>query len=61
VTQQAPTGDRFVHGARSRFLTDAVLARFERVTWPAQPDQAAAGSQAAGPRIDVASRLRDMW
>ena len=61
VTQQAPAGDRYVHGARSRFLTEAVLSRFERVTWPAQPEQPAAGAPSAGPRIDVASRLRDMW
>ena len=61
MTQQAPTGDRYVHGARSRFLTEAVLSRFERVSWPTQLDQSATGSQAAGPRIDVASRLRDMW
>ena len=61
VTQQSPTGDRYVHGARSRFLTEEVLSRFERVTWPAQPEPPAAGSQATGPRVDVASRLRDMW
>ena len=37
VTQQSRSGDRYVHGARSRFLTDPVLARFERAAWPAQP------------------------
>jgi len=61
VTQQAPTGDRYVHGARSRFLTETVLSRFERVTWPAQPEQGPEAAQSAGPRIDVARRLRDMW
>ena len=38
VTQQSPTGDRYVHGARSRFMTEAVLERFERAAWPAQPE-----------------------
>jgi DNA helicase-2/ATP-dependent DNA helicase PcrA len=62
VTQQRGMGDRYVHGARSRFLTDAVLAQFDRIS--AQGDHAArAGSSKAeaGPRIDVATRLRDMW
>ena len=61
VTQQHGLGDRYVHGARSRFMTEAVLQRFERVT---APDDRGGGSPlqaAAGPRIDVASRLRDMW
>ena len=63
VVQQAATGDRYVHGARSRFLTDAVLARFESVTWPAEPDggRAASGAAGSGARVDVASRLRSMW
>jgi DNA helicase-2/ATP-dependent DNA helicase PcrA len=61
VTQQSRSGDRYVHGARSRFLTDAVLERFERSAWPAQPESAAAPLQPPGPPIDVAARLRDLW
>jgi DNA helicase-2/ATP-dependent DNA helicase PcrA len=62
VTQQSRTGDRYVHGARSRFLSDAVLARFERAAWPAQPE-ASQGSAASvpGARIDVAGQLRKLW
>ena len=62
VTQQRGMGDRYVHGARSRFLTEPVLAHFDRIG--AQGDDAGmTGSIRAkeGPRIDVASRLRDMW
>jgi DNA helicase-2/ATP-dependent DNA helicase PcrA len=61
VTQQHGLGDRYVHGARSRFMTEPVLQRFQRVTAP--DDRAGSGvpKAAAGPRIDVASRLRDMW
>jgi DNA helicase-2/ATP-dependent DNA helicase PcrA len=62
VTQQAPGGDRYVHGARSRFLDDAVTACLERATWPAS--LATDGRQPAtvdGPRLDVATQLRDMW
>ena len=34
VTQQHGLGDRYVHGARSRFLTERVLQNFQRVTGP---------------------------
>ncbi|NJD31686.1 MAG: ATP-dependent helicase [Gammaproteobacteria bacterium] len=61
VTQQAPAGDRYVHGARSRFLTDSVLERFERAAWPPCPDRPGESQTEAGPRIDVASQLRNMW
>jgi DNA helicase-2/ATP-dependent DNA helicase PcrA len=63
VTRQPRHGDGYVHGARSRFLTPAVLARLERASHGA--DEAAGpagrGRLAAGPAVDVASRLRGMW
>jgi len=61
VTQQSPTGDRYVHGARSRFMSEAVLERFERAAWPAQPETANQAAAVVGPRIDVASQLRNLW
>jgi DNA helicase-2/ATP-dependent DNA helicase PcrA len=61
VTQQSPTGDRYVHGARSRFMTEAVVERCERTAWPAQPEAATRSTAALGPRIDVASQLRNLW
>jgi DNA helicase-2/ATP-dependent DNA helicase PcrA len=61
VTQQSRTGDRYVHGARSRFLTDGVLARFERAAWPAQPQGTAGRVAEPGARIDVAEQLRRLW
>ena len=61
VTQQAPTGDRYVHGARSRFLTEPVLQRFERAAWPPGPGQPGEPAAEAGPRIDIATQLRNMW
>jgi DNA helicase-2/ATP-dependent DNA helicase PcrA len=60
VTQQSRTGDRYVHGARSRFLTEAVLARFERASWP-EASPAAPQATANGPAIDVAAQLRALW
>jgi DNA helicase-2/ATP-dependent DNA helicase PcrA len=61
VTQQSRTGDRYVHGTRSRFLTDAVLGRFERTSWPAQAGVAAPPADTPGARIDVAAQLRNLW
>jgi DNA helicase-2/ATP-dependent DNA helicase PcrA len=61
VTQQSRSGDRFVQGARSRFLTDPVLAHFERAAWPEGPEAAPAAAAASGARVDVASQLRRMW
>jgi DNA helicase-2/ATP-dependent DNA helicase PcrA len=61
VTQQHGLGDRYVHGARSRFLTDAVMRKFQRVTAPDNREPGGLPKAAEGPRVDVASRLRDMW
>jgi DNA helicase-2/ATP-dependent DNA helicase PcrA len=60
VTQQPHRGDAHVFGARSRFMSRAVLAQLEEVTWPTEE----AGSVAPGneaPRVDVAGKLRGMW
>ena len=59
VTQQSRMGDRHVYGARSRFLTSAVLRCFDEVAF-GEPDGAAA-PQGATPAVDVAGRLRGMW
>ncbi|TMG75896.1 MAG: ATP-dependent helicase, partial [Betaproteobacteria bacterium] len=49
VTQQSRMGDRHVYGAKSRFLTSAVMACLEPRAW----DEIAA--------VDVATKLRAMW
>ncbi len=61
VTQQSRMGDRYVHGARSRFLTDGVLERFERASWPALPEGETTAIVSGGARVDVAAQLRDLW
>jgi DNA helicase-2/ATP-dependent DNA helicase PcrA len=61
VTQQRRDGDRHVYGARSRFLTDRLLATLD------QRFAGRSGSEAGGFRvrsdkqIDVAERMRQMW
>jgi DNA helicase-2/ATP-dependent DNA helicase PcrA len=57
---QSATGDRHVYAARTRFIPNALLVRFEGTAWPlAAPDAARAASQ--GPRIDVRAQMRGMW
>ena len=60
VTQQPRRGDAHVYGAKSRFLTRAVLARLQELTWPAA-EAATSAPTLAAPAVDVASRLRGMW
>jgi DNA helicase-2/ATP-dependent DNA helicase PcrA len=49
VTQQSRMGDRHVYGAKSRFLTSAVMACLEPRAWNETPP------------VDVAAKLRSMW
>jgi DNA helicase-2/ATP-dependent DNA helicase PcrA len=60
VTQQSRHGDGHVYGARSRFLTPAVLAALDRRGWgegaPADGDPVS-----DAPKVDVGGRLRAMW
>ena len=59
LTQQPRTGDRHVHGARSRFLTRPVMACLDR---GARVDTGAAVTPAAAaPKVDVAGRISRMW
>ena len=60
VTQQPRRGDAHVYGARSRFMTRAVLAQLEQVTWPTEEMGAVAPVRDA-PQVDIAAKLRGMW
>ena len=60
VTQQPRMGDAHVYGARSRFLTRAVLARLKEVAWP-EAESAPAGVTRRAAPVDVAAKLRGMW
>jgi DNA helicase-2/ATP-dependent DNA helicase PcrA len=62
VTHQPGRSDAHVYGARSRFLTPAVLDAFDLRTWPTDARLAAERpAPGALPRIDVAARLRNHW
>ena len=60
LTQQSRAGDAHVYGAKSRFMSRAVMACLEPVTWPEAEDAAAAPVRGAAP-VDVAAKLRGMW
>ena len=60
VRQQARFGDRHVYAPRTRFIPDAILDRFDRVTLASDaPDDPTVAP--GPPRIDVAARLRAVW
>jgi DNA helicase-2/ATP-dependent DNA helicase PcrA len=60
VANQPKNGDRHVYGARSRFLTRAVLTKLDAITWPENGDEAGAPA-ASKARVNVAGKLRGMW
>ncbi|MGE5523385.1 MAG: ATP-dependent helicase [Rhodospirillaceae bacterium] len=60
VTHQSRRGDAHVYGARSRFLTTAVMSRLQDTAWP--PAHAAEPQRERyAARVDVAAKLRSMW
>jgi len=60
VRQQSRFGDRHVYAPRTRFIPDAILDRFDRVTLAGEAADETAVAPAP-PRIDVAARLRAVW
>jgi DNA helicase-2/ATP-dependent DNA helicase PcrA len=61
VTQQRRDGDKHVYGARSRFLTDRLLATMDR-RFAGRSDAEPGGFRVRSDKqIDVAARMRQMW
>jgi DNA helicase-2/ATP-dependent DNA helicase PcrA len=61
VTSQSRMGDRHVYGAKSRFLTDAVMSRLEPMVWPESRGGDDRQPQPVLPRVDMAGKLRGLW
>ncbi|MEM9208042.1 MAG: ATP-dependent helicase, partial [Pseudomonadota bacterium] len=59
VTQQRRDGDRHVYGARSRFMSDALLGTMEPSFFGRQ--DTGDDSAIAGRKVDVRGKLLDMW
>ena len=61
VTQQRRDGDRHVYGARSRFMSDNWLATMDSQFRGRNEASSNRLSPKTNKRLDVASRLREMW
>ncbi|HEY5807134.1 MAG TPA: ATP-dependent helicase [Povalibacter sp.] len=62
ITQQSRVGDKHVYGARSRFMTNDLLTRFEVKAWPQHVSSRRSDqSPLAHARVDAGSKLRAMW
>jgi len=63
VTQQSASGDRHLYAPRSRFITEAMVKRFETVVWPqaAVQDRLPGMGQAQRPAVLVRDRARAAW
>lgn len=58
---QNAQGDRHVYASRTRFIPPKLLGLFEKTSWPPAETSAAPRMASAGPRIDIAARMRGMW
>ncbi len=60
VRQQGAGGDRHVYAQPSRFLTRAVRAHFDHVSWP-PPEAEAPVAPRSGPTVDLQAHIRRAW
>ncbi len=61
VTQQRRLGARHLYGARSRFMTDPLLDRFESISWPDLGSEDTGAIAEPKVRIDAGAHMRSMW
>jgi len=61
VTQQRRDGDKHVYGARSRFMTDSLLETMQGSFHGLAEASTKRQHVKTDKRLDVASRMRDMW
>jgi len=57
---QSAQGDRHVYASRTRFIPNALLRHFEKVSWPVVTAHAAK-TVSQGAKLDVGARMRTMW
>jgi DNA helicase-2/ATP-dependent DNA helicase PcrA len=61
VTQQRRDGDKHVYGARSRFMSEQLLATMDK-DFRGRPESGSGRRSARSDRrIDVSARMREMW
>lgn len=60
VHGQAARGDRHVYASRTRFISEGMLTRFARLSWP-PPSTAPGRAPQPDVRVDLKSKMRGMW
>ena len=61
VTQQRRDGDKHVYGARSRFMSEKLLATMDKQFQGRPASDSTRFSPRSERRIDVNARMREMW
>ncbi|MDB5898913.1 MAG: ATP-dependent helicase [Ramlibacter sp.] len=61
VSQQSGGGDKHVYAGRTRFVSEAMAAHFEQVTWPDAIEVRANEAQPQAPLMQVRARSRALW
>ncbi|MFT7288984.1 MAG: DNA helicase-2/ATP-dependent DNA helicase PcrA [Halieaceae bacterium] len=61
VTQQRRYGERHLYGARSRFLTEGVLATLEQTAWAPAAATGVREPGATSLQVDAGAQMRAMW
>ena len=61
VTKQRRDGDKHVYGARSRFMSDPLLATMEKCFKGRSESEVSRFKARSDKQIDVAARMREMW
>ena len=61
VHGQSTQGDRHLYASRTRFIPETLLSLFERSSWPKSTETVGLAGTRAGPRIDIAARMREKW
>jgi DNA helicase-2/ATP-dependent DNA helicase PcrA len=60
-SQQAGQGDRHLYAIRTRFIPDALLEKFELLSWPVVAEEARREVRGATAAVDIGARMRGMW
>jgi DNA helicase-2/ATP-dependent DNA helicase PcrA len=61
VTQQRRDGDKHVYGARSRFMSEPLLATMKRDFRGRKDGKDGRPGKGSDRRIDVGARMRELW
>ena len=61
LSQQSGLGDRHVYASRTRFIPNALLGRFEQLSWPVPETQLPGSPESRQTALDLAARMRAMW